>query len=451
MGLALGPASQSSFWNLDGSRPPLLPPPGLCHPCWEPAWLSVAVTHHALLQLCSPLAGQWTASQQDTCASSTTMSANSPLSVQPSFAETDSGEPDTFDWGAAVPRSKSKSRKERRLRLRHAMSGSADAFRSEDEGPVLQRYSTDAVAGGQSICRSMPQTSNASQLVAPKGTDAHFVHGFSGHVAALALEAGGCRALQDAFERSPKDEQETLALELQGHVIRCAEHPNGNFVLQKCIEQLRPASVDFIAHEIKGRVCRLAIHDFGCRVVQRLLEYWPHAQLGEVLDELMGSIHQVSRNRFGNHVIQRVLQVGRLCDKVAIIEMVKCEMMSFATNKYASRVVECCFDVSYSNKASAQVSALQSDLARAITETKGSEGRSMVSELAMHPIGNYVLQKAVKVCNGKERCVLLCALAGLRASGPTQTPLNEIVIKAISQELEHEEGTWTAVPTSHCN
>ncbi|TYZ63895.1 hypothetical protein PybrP1_006258 [[Pythium] brassicae (nom. inval.)] len=241
----------------------------------------------------------------------------------------------------------------------------------------------------------------------------------------LALQVYGCRVIQRALEVTQVEEQLALMKELHGHVKRCIEDQNGNHVLQKCIEvaswtrsiemdeaeealglhdRRRPTGKDiqFIIDDIVGKVFEESTHSYGCRVVQRILEHCSPTQIRPIVSEIVDRCRELMKDQFGNYVVQHVIRHGEPDQRRAVMDAVFAELPRWSMHKFASNVVEACFECASKAEISRTVEfILQCD------ETGAS---CPLLPMMKHMYGNYVVQKLMEKANSSDRARIVCII-----------------------------------------
>ncbi|CAM0952099.1 unnamed protein product [Alopecurus aequalis] len=218
----------------------------------------------------------------------------------------------------------------------------------------------------------------------------------SGHVLSLSLQMYGCRVLQKALDTVELDQKIALVRELDGHVLRCVRDQNGNHVIQKCIECVPVKHIGFVVSAFQGQVATLSTHSYGCRVIQRILEHCGDYSEG-IIDEILQSACILAQDQYGNYVTQHILEKGKAHERSQIISRLAGQVVSMSQNKFASNVIEKCLQ--HGNAAERDL------LIKEILEQ--TEGNDYLPVMMKDQFANYVLQKIIETCNGKQREALL--------------------------------------------
>ncbi|XVF23929.1 hypothetical protein REPUB_Repub13aG0082600 [Reevesia pubescens] len=167
----------------------------------------------------------------------------------------------------------------------------------------------------------------------------------TGHVLTLSLQMYGCRVIQKAIEVVELDQKTKMVKELDGHIMRCVRDQNGNHVIQKCIECVLEDAIQFIVTTFYDQVVTLSTHPYGCRVIQRVLEHCHEAKTQQIMmDEIFQSVCMLAQDRYGNYVVQHVLEHGKPHERSAIIKKLTGQIVQMSQQKFASNVIEKCFN-----------------------------------------------------------------------------------------------------------
>lgn len=228
-----------------------------------------------------------------------------------------------------------------------------------------------------------------------------------GHVLGLTLQTYGCRVIQKALDVIDEEEQAIIAQELEGHVMRCVQDQNGNHVIQKCIEKISPNLISFVVDSFAGNISTLAVHSYGCRVIQRILEYCAEAQTSPnngiqkpILDEIVTCIKDLVEDQYGNYVVQHVLENGHPRYRTAIINQIKGKILQYSQHKFASNVVEKCFQF-----------GARKERQEIIEEMMGKrDANSPLYQMMKDQYANYVVQKMIDLADEQQRKLLVEAI-----------------------------------------
>lgn len=162
-----------------------------------------------------------------------------------------------------------------------------------------------------------------------------------GSVVKHAFSAGGCRAVQQAFQVADLKTASELLAEFHGHVRWAAESPHANYVVQKIVEVMPPAHGSFVVRELKGVAVELARHRYGCRIFCRLVEHPVGGEdFAELMTELLTDALLLSRHQFGHYVMQSVLEHGSAEHRKQLVAALCEDIGKSANHRWASHVIE---------------------------------------------------------------------------------------------------------------
>jgi len=237
-----------------------------------------------------------------------------------------------------------------------------------------------------------------------------------GSLLKLTKDKHGCWIVQQALQCVPAELHPLLAFELRGKVLACSQHLHGNFVLQKCVELLSHGDVGFIVEELKNHAVDAASHIYSCRVLQRIIEHCPHDSPGmaELLNNLLTSnqIQKLATDPYGNNVLRAVLARGRPThlQQIARLFVDDSNILAYARNRHSSLVLERVLE------------AMTGEFRRELQEERDALMVALLGEEASNPpftqmaldrFGNYIAQRVIEDCHGREQQRILHLLTAL--------------------------------------
>lgn len=201
------------------------------------------------------------------------------------------------------------------------------------------------------------------------------------------------RNLQSFLDLANYEDAARVASAFRGHVRQAYQSQHANYVIQKIIA-VTPANMGiFIAEELLGMGASTARHRYGCRVLCRLIEHWLDDSgpaggrpwpVASLIDEILSDAVALCRHQYGNFVIQHLLDYGREEHKHLISLACSEDLISNASNRNASHVIE---------------KALEKcgEIDRIAITGKLIESPSLVLELSENQYGSYVLRNVLNM------------------------------------------------------
>jgi len=170
-------------------------------------------------------------------------------------------------------------------------------------------------------------------------------------VKSFALDSHGCRVIQKTLKLVPHESCEALSKGLKDCAVQCMKSMHGNHVMQIFIEEMPPASISFIVDAVEAwGADNASAHMYACRVVMRLFEHIQRAQMQKSLQQILQAVARLAQDRYGNYVLQHILEHGEMPDKKQLmLELLACDILQLAKQKYAHNVVEKCIAVAWNS------------------------------------------------------------------------------------------------------
>jgi hypothetical protein len=237
----------------------------------------------------------------------------------------------------------------------------------------------------------------------------------------LALQVYGCRVIQRALEKASVPDKIVLIRQLKGSALKCVTDQNGNHVLQKCIEvasyrlpsfagkeensassAVPSQEIQFILDSFRGRAFDLSTHSYGCRVIQRVLEHCCLDQIKSIYEEIMYRCCELMKDQYGNYVVQHILIHGGMEERDFVMQTILPEIPKWSRHKYASNVVEICFEYSTEE----QLHGIVDMILACGDESSNSNGNNNTCALLMmmkDQFANYVVQKLLDKIQSEDR------------------------------------------------
>jgi len=234
---------------------------------------------------------------------------------------------------AEYKKSATVSRRQRRQR-RERKDSEAKANLAPPQEPATDHRTASASAAGRD-CTLL------DRLQGDAVERGEALNALRGSVVKQAFSAGGCRALQQAFEVANLETVSLLVAELHGHVRLAAESPHANYVIQKIVTECKPSLSSFVVHELRGVAAQLARHRYGCRIFCRLVEHSVGGEdFAQLMHELLLDALGLSRHQFGHYVMQSILEHGSEEHRKQLVAAICNDIRHSAQHRWASHVVE---------------------------------------------------------------------------------------------------------------
>ena len=210
-----------------------------------------------------------------------------------------------------------------------------------------------------------------------------------GKIMDLSKGMYSCRVVQKALHYVLSRQQVELIREIgtPANVLTLAKDMNGNHVVQKAIEAVQTDDIQFIVDAFKGKCGELSKHTYGCRVIQRVLEKCPDAIKRTVITELH-KVDGLIPDQFGNYVAQHIITFGSQDDQEKCIDKVAKNIVEYSCHKFASNVVERCFDPDFVTP------DIIHRLFRTVLDESGPWGDPL-AKMSRDPYGNYAVRKFI--------------------------------------------------------
>eukprot|EP00933_Yihiella_yeosuensis_P075233 TRINITY_DN844_c0_g6_i1.p1 TRINITY_DN844_c0_g6~~TRINITY_DN844_c0_g6_i1.p1 ORF type:complete len:509 (+),score=125.56 TRINITY_DN844_c0_g6_i1:165-1691(+) len=202
----------------------------------------------------------------------------------------------------------------------------------------------------------------------------------------LALDAQGCRILQDAMDKAPDGSLASqILLEVKDELWpKVTQSQYGNFVLQKCITQLQPPDLKLVIDLLKGCCNLVARHQYGCRILQRLIERCPLEDIETIANKLARDSVKLACHQYGNYVVQHVFQYGTEQQQREIYRTLQSKIAEVSRDNFGGNVID--FMLNYGRE------SLKLQLARDLTQDP-----SLVVQMACKRFGHRAVLSCQKV------------------------------------------------------
>lgn len=210
-----------------------------------------------------------------------------------------------------------------------------------------------------------------------------------GSMLSLSMDDHACRVIQKMIENVKTPTRLELVAELKENVEKLIHNRNGNHVIQKVIECLPEKHLGFIIEEIDENFYAFCKHKYGCRVIDKLIEFCKSELVDEIIEKQVidENLQELTTHASGNYVIQSILMHGKTSHKKKVVSFFKNNLLKFATQKYSSNVIECCFKFCSNAQRKELIKELQKS---------NKSGPSNLEKMLKDRFGNYVIQKMLE-------------------------------------------------------
>lgn len=272
----------------------------------------------------------------------------------------------------------------------------------------------------------------------------------------LALEAHGCRLVQDAVLAAAGPTQCVLLGKFEPHIQDLYESPHGNHVLTRMIEVMPSAALGPIISWLEGRTpaglsraTTVARHRFGCRVLERLIEHCSEVQLRAVMDEVASDSEALCRHPYGNFVVQHLLEHGSDVRRREVLKQMMPGIPMLAMHRTASHVVQKALDFCDEDSQGFIVASLleapsPNSLLEIAVSRYGSFVAEQLSTVTCTPGGSVVKHLFLE-----HREVLLQTRAGCRVAEKFGVPLPAGAMAAVAADEPRSEASPLPSPSPH--
>mmetsp|Transcript_11391 Transcript_11391/g.19493 ORF Transcript_11391/g.19493 Transcript_11391/m.19493 type:complete len:1155 (-) Transcript_11391:68-3532(-) len=254
-------------------------------------------------------------------------------------------------------------------------------------------------------------------------------------LARVSANMHGTRAVQRMVECLSTQEQVTAVIRaLIPSAVFLMKDVNGNHVIQRCLHRMNATNNQFVYDAVAANCFELATHRHGCCVMQRCMDYASAYQRDQVVQEVTQNALPLVQNAFGNYVVQYVLDLAEPAYTLLIIQQLKGNLSELSTQKFSSNVIEKCLE-----QAPPEIRAIL--IAELIADPE------IIGRLLFDAYGNYVIQRALSVCQSPQLEQLCEAiyphLPALRSS-PYGKRIQTKIMKRMPKNIQQAPGNLAA-------
>ncbi|CAO2142115.1 unnamed protein product [Urochloa humidicola] len=206
----------------------------------------------------------------------------------------------------------------------------------------------------------------------------------------------GTRVMQKVIETINETEASMIVTALRHGPVRLMTDPNGNHVVTRCLDTLLPEHNAFIIEAAASRYLQLARDRHGCCVLQKCIEHSNDEQKNDLLSKITSSALRLSEDQYGNYVIQFILGLKIEWATARIVDELAGHIGNLSMLKCGSHVVEHCMDLAPQLMRDRIINELMND--------------PKLPQIINHQYGNYVIQTALRHCQGEQHVNLVEAM-----------------------------------------
>jgi hypothetical protein len=169
---------------------------------------------------------------------------------------------------------------------------------------------------------------------------------------------------------------------------------HGNHIIQKFLEKITYPKNELVYNYIFSNFFTLSTNKYGCCTIQKCLQISPSHIREKILDLFFENIYDLLCEQYGTYVFQYIIENEPLDLKLKTIQKILPELLNICKTKYSSNAIEKCLEF---NCKEIHIILLEKIL----------EKEENIIELITNPFGNYIIQKALCVCDNKSYEYLL--------------------------------------------
>ena len=173
---------------------------------------------------------------------------------------------------------------------------------------------------------------------------------------------------------------------------------HGNHIIQKYIEEIKFNEKNIIFDYLINNFNKISINKFGCCTIQKCLINNDKNIKTKFLNLIYENINYLLSKQFGNFIFQFMIENETKEIKINLINKILPNFMNICKTKYSSNVIEKCLEVNCNE-------------IHVIILNKICESKKNVFDLILNPFGNYIIQKALNICNKNQYEFILKILA----------------------------------------
>ena len=163
---------------------------------------------------------------------------------------------------------------------------------------------------------------------------------------------------------------------------------HGNHIIQKYIEEIKYPKNENVYNFILLNFIKICINKFGCCTIQKCFQKAPKEIKEKLLDLFFQNLLFLLYEQYGTYVFQFIIENEPVFLKIKTIKLILPNLLNYCKIKYSSNVIEKCLEYNCNE-------------IHQIILDKILEKEENIIDLILNPFGNYIIQKALCICNSK--------------------------------------------------
>ena len=206
----------------------------------------------------------------------------------------------------------------------------------------------------------------------------------------LSSNSIGTYPIQGIIEHiGSKIEKNIIINVIKDHIEKLSIDPYSCHVIEKILSCFEEEYISFIYEYISQNFLTLAYDANGICLVKKIITFTHKSKIHEHIKNIVEeNSMELIKHPYGNYVIQVLVDSWDLIEVKQILKLYDKQFTSLSMEKYSSNVMERCIEKS------------DDILSQYINEVCES---GKIFEVMKNNFGNYVIQKALKLCSGNDR------------------------------------------------
>ena len=206
----------------------------------------------------------------------------------------------------------------------------------------------------------------------------------------LSTNSIGTYPIQGIIEHiGSKIEKNIIINAIKDHIEELSFDPYSSHVIEKILSCFEEEYISFIYDYISQNFLKLAYNANGICLVKKIITFTHkikiHEQIKNIVEE---NSMDLIKHPYGNYVIQVLVDNWDLPEVKQILKLYDKQFTSLSMEKYSSNVMERCIEKS-------------DDILSQYIDEVCESGK--IFEVMKNNFGNYVIQKALRLCSGNDR------------------------------------------------